>query len=213
MKRTPMTPAMDLDLGPASLRRDFVMIQYPQEELAQPSPGGASATDVPVSTERLDNTRNQLISRLANIRRDLWRASSSLTHSQQWIADRTGMHRANVARFEAGRVDPRLSTLQKYVAALDMRLLLVVMSKSGEAVLSCDLVHQETESVPVNPFAAGVSREFSALRKVTRPPQPSRDERVPGWQVSRNKAERWGWDSYQDLRASLDAAQVLVPRT
>ena len=59
--------------------------------------------------------RHRLVSALANRRHRM-----GLTHAQ--VAERMGTKPRDVADLEAGAVDPRLSTLQRYARALGGRL-------------------------------------------------------------------------------------------
>lgn len=62
---------------------------------------------------------------------DLVRARQAAGLSQAEVAARMGTSQPAIARFEAGSVDIRLSTLQRYVAAINHRLEIRVESSGG----------------------------------------------------------------------------------
>ncbi len=63
----------------------------------------------------------------------LVRRRSELGLSQTVVAARMGTSQSAVARLEAGRSDPRMSTLERYAAALDTSVAYAVAIRRTEA--------------------------------------------------------------------------------
>jgi transcriptional regulator with XRE-family HTH domain len=81
--------------------------------------------------------RVDAIARGRKLVRDLTSLRQGLGLSQTLIAARMGTSQSSLARLEAGEMDPRLSTVERYARALDLGLALVRESGSppGEARL------------------------------------------------------------------------------
>ena len=81
--------------------------------------------------------RVDAIARGRKLVRDLTSLRQGLGLSQTLIAARMGTSQSSLARLEAGEMDPRLSTVERYARALDLDLALVRESGSppGEARL------------------------------------------------------------------------------
>jgi predicted transcriptional regulator len=62
----------------------------------------------------------------------LVRRRNELGLSQTVVAARMGTSQSAVARLEAGRSDPRMSTLERYAAALDTSVAYAVASRTTE---------------------------------------------------------------------------------
>jgi len=62
----------------------------------------------------------------------LVRRRTELGLSQTVVAARMGTSQSAVARLEAGRSDPRMSTLERYAAALDTSVAYAVASRRTE---------------------------------------------------------------------------------
>jgi transcriptional regulator with XRE-family HTH domain len=79
--------------------------------------------------------RVDAIARGRQLVRDLTSLRQGLGLSQTLIAARMGTSQSSLARLEAGEMDPRLSTVERYARALDLGLALVRESGSppGEA--------------------------------------------------------------------------------
>jgi transcriptional regulator with XRE-family HTH domain len=69
--------------------------------------------------------RVDAIARGRKLVRDLTSLRQGLGLSQTLIAARMGTSQSSLARLEAGEMDPRLSTVERYARALDLGLALV----------------------------------------------------------------------------------------
>ena len=92
----------------------------------------ARSASAPGLQDRVD-----AIARGRKLVRDLAALRQSLGLSQTLVAARMGTSQSSLARLEAGEMDPRLSTVERYARALDLGLALVRESGSspGEARL------------------------------------------------------------------------------
>lgn len=67
-------------------------------------------------------TSNNLVTRLVEVRK-------SMNMTQQDIADKTGMERANIARIESKKYTPTIDVLVRYAACLGMDIDFVLKEK------------------------------------------------------------------------------------
>ncbi len=51
---------------------------------------------------------------------NLWDARKKLGLTQEQVAERSGVHATEVSRIEAGKRDPRVSTLERLAAAVEV---------------------------------------------------------------------------------------------
>jgi transcriptional regulator with XRE-family HTH domain len=89
----------------------------------------ARSASAPGLQDRVD-----AIARGRKLVRDLAALRQSLGLSQTLVAARMGTSQSSLARLEAGEMDPRLSTVERYARALDLELALVHESGSRARV-------------------------------------------------------------------------------
>ena len=65
--------------------------------------------------------RGLTISGVGNLGANLREARKNLEMSQEEVAERSGVHATEVSRIEAGKRDPRVSTVERLARAVKMR--------------------------------------------------------------------------------------------